>query len=99
MTQPKSLIALLRGAGRQSPSLGWPRIHLDEDGWRRLRAGLAGGGLDLVALWGEPGTVHAAVREGPDAAIFTLGCGKTGAYPALGQMHPPAIRLERAVRD
>lgn len=100
MTHANGLIAILRRTGQLvTPSAAWPRVRLDEDGWRRLRAGLAGGSLDLVALWGEPDAVHAAVREGAGAAIFTLGCGADGAYPALGQMHPPAIRLERAMQD
>ena len=100
MTHPDGLIAILRRTGRPAkPDADWPRVRLDEDGWRRLRAGFAGGGLDLVALWGEPEAVHAAVREGADAAIFTLGCSAVGAYPALGQTHPPAIRLERAMQD
>jgi Ni,Fe-hydrogenase III large subunit len=100
MTHLDGLIAILRRTGQPAtPDAAWPRVRLDEDGWWRLRAGFTGGGLDLVALWGEAEAVHAAVREGEDAAIFTLGCGADGAYPALGQMHPPAIRLERAMQD
>jgi Ni,Fe-hydrogenase III large subunit len=100
MTHPDGLIAILRRTGRPAAAdAAWPRVRLDGDGWRRLRAGFTGGGLDLVALWGEPEAVHAAVREGEDAAIFTLECGADGAYPALGQTHPPAIRLERAMQD
>jgi Ni,Fe-hydrogenase III large subunit len=56
------------------------------------------GKLDLVALWGEPDSVHIAVRQGMDAAIFTHAC-PDGTYPSLGQRHAPAIRLERALRD
>ena len=54
--------------------------------------------LELVALWGEPKSVHVAVRQGTDAAIFTHAC-PNGAYPSLGRRHAPAIRLERALRD
>jgi len=56
------------------------------------------GELDLVALWGEPGSVHVAVRQATDGAIFTYLC-PDGSYPSLGQRHAPAIRLERALRD
>jgi hypothetical protein len=59
---------------------------------------LQGGALVLVSVWGEPGAVHAAVREGGATAILTLGCGDAG-YPAIGARHPPAMRLERALRD
>jgi len=56
------------------------------------------GELDLVALWGEPESVHVAVREGVGGAIFTHPC-PDGTYPSLGRRHAPAIRLERALKD
>ena len=44
--------------------------------------------------------VHLALLEEPSAAIavFTLEC-PDGKFPSVGVAHPPAIRLERAIRD
>ncbi len=39
-----------------------------------------------------------ALLEGSDIAIFTYTC-VDGRYPSVGVKHPPAIRLERAIRD
>jgi len=93
------IIANLRQTG-QTMAVGgrWPRVLLTHEAWLQVYDALSRGDLDLVALWGEPDYAHLAVREGPTAAIFTLHC-VDGAYPSLGRVHPPAIRLERALRD
>jgi Ni,Fe-hydrogenase III large subunit len=99
MTQVRRVIPGLVATGEAAAGAGrWPRVGLTHGGWLRLCEALGRGELDLVALWGEPARVHMAVREGPDAAIFSLAC-PDGAYPSLGQLHPPAIRLERALAD
>jgi len=78
----------------------WPRAIVTADGWRHAASQLAQGRWDLVALWGEQRAVHLAVRD-PGAngfAVLTLECAG-GQYPSVGKLHPPAIRLERTVRD
>ncbi len=54
----------------------------------------------MVDLWAAPQTVHLAVRDANagEIAIVSLECAN-GNYPSVGQLHPPAIRLERAIRD
>jgi Ni,Fe-hydrogenase III large subunit len=61
---------------------------------------LGDGRWALLALWGEPQTVHLAVLDAQDARIgvLTLDC-PDGTFPSMGQAHAPAIRLERALRD
>ncbi|MEX0860029.1 MAG: hydrogenase expression protein HypE, partial [Cucumibacter sp.] len=59
---------------------------------------LAAGELDLLSLWGEPGTVHAAVLDGGRVAVLSLDC-PDGKFPSVGARHAPAIRFERALAD
>ena len=92
-----ALSALVR-AGRLVAPGAWPRSVLSTDQWLQLYAGFQAGAFDLVALWGEPGWVHIAAREAQTTTIFSLACPQ-GAYPALGRLHAPAIRLERALAD
>jgi Ni,Fe-hydrogenase III large subunit len=100
MTDANPLIHVLwRDGAGLGPSTGWPRTLLDAVGWTQMAQGLRDGQLELVSVWGEPGRVHAAVREGDAAGVFTLRCDPHGVYPSLGRVHPPAIRLERALQD
>ena len=77
-----------------------PRALVHEETWVRAATLLAAGELTLLSLWGDSGQVHMALLEPPDHAIavLTLPC-QNGLYPSVGHAHPPAIRLERAVRD
>ena len=54
----------------------------------------------MLGLWGEPLTVHMAMMDERTAeiAIISLDCPDCS-YPSVGQHHPPAIRLERTIRD
>jgi Ni,Fe-hydrogenase III large subunit len=78
----------------------WWRALVGEVLWRDIAAGLADGRLTLVSLWGEPRTVHMAVLDegNADIGIVSLHCPE-GRFPSVGRIHPPAIRLERTVRD
>jgi Ni,Fe-hydrogenase III large subunit len=78
----------------------WPRFALTEDGWRFATTQLAGGSWTLLGLWGDTGAVHMAVLDANmrDIAVLTLSC-PAGHFPSAGARHPPAIRLERALRD
>ncbi len=77
-----------------------PRALVHVDTWTRATALLAAGDLTLLSVWGDAGQVHMALLEPADhgIAVLTLPC-PDGGYPSVGLMHPPAIRLERAIRD
>jgi Ni,Fe-hydrogenase III large subunit len=79
----------------------FPRAVVDTTVWRRAAEHLAAGDCTLSSLWGEPGQVHMALLE-PDATpvigVLTIAC-PDARYPSVGALHPPAIRLERALRD
>src|SRR6266403_1873964 len=78
----------------------WPRLVVDEDGWRFAASRLSAGSWTLLGLWGDIGGVHMAVLDegARGIAVVTIPC-PDGRFPSVGAVHPPAIRLERAVRD
>lgn len=97
MTHLATLLAQGRAAPGHGPAM---RAVVREDTWNQATDLLAGGVLDLLSVWGDFGQVHMALLEpaGHGIAILTLPC-PDGLYPSLGKAHPPAIRLERAIRD
>ena len=78
----------------------WPRLVVTSQAWSAAAAELAAGDATLLGLWGDTGAVHMAVLD--DAArgiiVFTLECQDNG-FPSVGALHPPAIRLERAIHS
>jgi Ni,Fe-hydrogenase III large subunit len=79
----------------------FPRAVVDAAVWRQAAVHLADGACTLLSLWGEPGQVHMALLDAdlaPAIGVLTLVC-PDGRYPSVGALHPPAIRLERALRD
>jgi Respiratory-chain NADH dehydrogenase, 30 Kd subunit len=104
--------ALLRPDGRAVATHGaargrlveghrpWPRAAVDDEIWRFAAGKVAEGTWVLVGLWGDAEAVHMALLDEGDATIaaITLECSERR-YPSVGHAHPPAIRLERALRD
>jgi Ni,Fe-hydrogenase III large subunit len=84
-------------ANRHRP---WPRADVTEAGWRQAIDLLAAGRSTLLGLWGDAPNVHMALlgESYDDIIVLTYAC-KSGSYPSVGAKHPPAIRLERAIRD
>ena len=78
----------------------WPRIVVSEDGWRFVASQVSTGYWVLLGLWGDTGAVHMAVLDEStgDIAVVSIEC-PAGRFPSVGALHPPAIRLERALRD
>ena len=78
----------------------WPRAVVDAEGWDSAAFLAADGRCTLLGLWGEKDAVHMAlaVQDPLEIAILSLPC-PDGAFPSVGRHHPPAIRLERAIRD
>jgi Ni,Fe-hydrogenase III large subunit len=77
----------------------WPRYEVDAASWDAIGRAL-GGGNDLLALWADKDHVHLALR----AQSFATPCVvsvwiENGAFPSIGRHHPPALRLERSLRD
>jgi Ni,Fe-hydrogenase III large subunit len=88
-------------AGRKAEAhRPWPRAVVAADAWQRAINELVQARATLLGLWGDQGAVHLALLEEPSAniAVITLEC-PDGKFPSVGVAHPPAIRLERAIRD
>lgn len=78
----------------------WPRVAVDASIWEFAAGELRHGRWSLLGLWGEPSTVHMAIldQQAATIAVVSLDC-PDRRYPSVGRHHPPAIRLERTVKD
>jgi Ni,Fe-hydrogenase III large subunit len=96
---PSLIDLMLEGREVQQHS-PWPRAMVDASVWKFAANELAQERWNLLGLWGEPSTVHMAIMDEHTAeiAIISLDC-PDRSYPSVGQHHPPAIRLERTIRD
>jgi Ni,Fe-hydrogenase III large subunit len=96
MTTLGELIGMGRRVDAHRP---WPRIVVDAAAWRLAADELRDRRLTLLGLWGDRGAVHMALLdEASGVAILSLDCA-AGHFPSVGAAHPPAIRLERTIRD
>ena len=68
--------------------------------WTQAAERLHAGEISLLSLWGEPGRAHMAVidNRSHELALLQYEC-VANRFPSIGRLHPPAIRLERAMRD
>lgn len=87
-------------AGRAAAPDGYARIAVDAGTWTALAEGCAAGLQDLVALWADDGAMCLALADAPHGVrgIVSLAT-DAGRYPSIAARHPPALRLERAMRD
>ena len=78
----------------------WPRAEVGEDGWRQAIDLLAEGRCSLLGLWGDAPDVQMALlaADFSEIALVTYHA-KDGIYPSVSARHPPAGKLERAIRD
>lgn len=90
---------LLRHGGAALDHRPWPRVSVTIATWSDATAALVDGSLQLLGVWGEPDAVHmlCLIREGT-IGVITLACPQRR-YPSVGLHHPPALRLERTIRD
>ena len=95
-----SLTDIAKGARKAETHRPWPRAIVSGELWQRATRELVDARATLLGLWGDKGAVHLALIDEPSAeiAVFTLEC-PDGKFPSVGAAHPPAIRLERAIRD
>jgi hypothetical protein len=94
------LAALLVDRGPVAGHRPWPRYEIDHDTWLAVAQALGEGGGDLLGLWGEKDNVHLALRvKGAAGPCIVSVRVRIADFPSVGRFHPPAIRLERAVRD
>jgi Ni,Fe-hydrogenase III large subunit len=68
--------------------------------WREAITRLARGHATLLGLWGDPPNVRMVLLNEAvgDIELLTHAC-VDGKYASVGAHHPPALRLERAIRS
>jgi Ni,Fe-hydrogenase III large subunit len=95
-----SLIEIIHEGRRVEAHRPWPRAIVTASTWKLASNELAEGKLVLLGLWADGGAVSMALldEEPFGIGVLTLACAD-GRFPSVGAVHPPAIRLERAVRD
>ncbi|HVJ42920.1 MAG TPA: NADH-quinone oxidoreductase subunit C [Dongiaceae bacterium] len=78
----------------------WRRSIVSIDVWQFVTRQLADGKWTLLGLWGELAIVHMALLDEirNQVAVVSLEC-PAGRFPSVAANHPPAARLERAIRD
>ena len=81
----------------------WPRLIVTADEWRHVAREIAAGRATLFGLWGDSGavpTVHMAIiaETTGEIVVISLAC-PARKFPSVGALHPPAIRLERAIHS
>jgi Ni,Fe-hydrogenase III large subunit len=89
---------IIRAGRRVENHSPWSRAVVNHEGWRRAIDRLDDGQWTLLALWAERDQVHMALNDGDDFGVLSLVC-RDRRFPSVGQSHPPAVRLERAIRD
>ncbi|MGC1353260.1 MAG: hydrogenase expression protein HypE [Xanthobacteraceae bacterium] len=98
-----SLLDTIPQSRRVAGHRPWPRFTVTTDEWRRLASELAAGRATLLGLWGDTDPaplVHMALLEDSsrDIAVVSLAI-PDRKFPSVGALHPPAIRLERAIHS
>jgi Ni,Fe-hydrogenase III large subunit len=78
----------------------WPRANVSHEIWRQATSLLSTGEWTLLGLWAERDHVHMALTDDRyhDLGVLSIAC-EDKRFPSVGQSHPPAMRLERAIRD
>ncbi len=101
---PIPVTPTLREVLRNGPAVAahrpWPRVEVSRESWEHAISLLRNGQCTLLGLWGETAFVHMALidAELEHCGVLSLAC-EGNHFPAVGRLHAPAIRLERAIRD
>jgi Ni,Fe-hydrogenase III large subunit len=98
-----ALIDIIPQGERVDAHRPWPRLVVTPAVWRAVVSEVAAGRATLLGLWGDADAVRwvhmAIIDDGAgDIAVVSLAC-PDGMFPSVGALHPPAIRLERAIRS
>jgi Ni,Fe-hydrogenase III large subunit len=95
-----SLRETMRSGGEAGPSKPWPRHVVDQTGWLRAVREISKGQGDLLSLWSDGAEVHMAIleHESSEIGLISIECSH-GGFPSVAHLHPPAMRLERAIQD
>jgi Ni,Fe-hydrogenase III large subunit len=76
----------------------WPRESVDCAEWAAIGESLAQRECELLSLWSDGARVYLALLRSSGVRIVSLDC-PDGVFPSIARLHPPALRLERAIAD
>jgi Ni,Fe-hydrogenase III large subunit len=98
-----SLLEIISEGQRVDGHKPWPRFIVAGDAWRHAASEIAAGRATLFGLWADSGdgpVVHMAMIDDStgEIAVVSLSC-PAGKFPSVSAIHPPAIRLERAIHS
>lgn len=95
-----SLRETMRSGREVEQSRPWPRHVVDQTGWLRAVREISKGQGDMLSLWSDAADVHMAIldHDSSQIGLVTIECPE-GHFPSAAHLHPPAIRLERAIQD
>ncbi len=100
MSERRLLLELLGSVRAKAGHHPWPRYQITPELWSDLGAGFVDGRFDLLALFAHGAQVHAVAFEPETLALAVASITAHGGhFPSLGAIHPPALRLERAIHD
>ncbi len=96
-----AVLALIEGSGATQGCRPHERHLLTPSRWAEMAEALAAGhDPALLALWAEPGAVHAAfLVESEGRLVLASVPAPEGRYAALSPARPGAVRFEKAIRD
>ncbi len=97
------LLDIISQGERAESHRPWPRFDVTANIWRQAANEIAAGHATLLGLWADRAAlpaVHMAIMTDDTGAITvaSLAC-PDGRFPSVGALHPPAIRLERAIHS
>src|SRR5439155_3865135 len=98
---PMSFVSALANKGALvAAHRPWPRVVVDRELWRRAVLGIAAGEATLAGVWSDGEAVHLGLIEaaGAEILVISLPC-PDRRFPSVATTHPPALRLERTIRD
>ncbi len=93
-----AFISALADRGRPVEHRPWPRLVVDADTWRQAIVGVAAGQATLLGLWSDGEAVHMGLTDEARILVISLPVPERR-FPSVGLTHPPALRLERMIRD
>jgi Ni,Fe-hydrogenase III large subunit len=76
----------------------WARVVVTKEVWQLAIQEFVEARATLLGLWGDTGAAHMALLDeaSNDILVVTV---EGREFPSVGKLHPPAIRLERTIRD
>ena len=95
-----SLRETMRSGREAEHSRPWARHVLDQTGWLRAIREISKGQGDLLSLWSDGTDVHMAIldHESSEIGLVSIEC-PDAHFPSVAHLHPPAMKLERAIQD